>query len=228
MGMRFVPPLLLVAVIATGPVAPAAAKSLEPSVEGARVTAANATGAKKRGVANRANAPQVAAKERSSPKVANERNGLRGADGSRARRVQSATKGGSGANGQRSVDAANGSNTGSNAQCSSETRQQLERSVTALGEPASRMGICQLAHESMRLHTALASYHNRCGGPKGQIRASEFDRAAAQAQETARARCTPMTVLHSTPTQLPSPPPPRPTVPSRPAPKAAPAPKKSN
>jgi hypothetical protein len=218
MGMRFVPPLLVVAVIVAGGAAPAAAKSVEVFSNGAHVAAVNANGAKKRGVVNRANAPQVAkgAKGRRPAKVANERKGSSGPEGSRVRKVHRATKGNSGVNGRQSVDAAKASNGNApNAHCSSETRQQLEDSVTALSELARGMGICQMAQESVPLHTALASYHSRCVEPKGQIRASEYDRAAAQAQETVRVRCTTMRHPSSTPSPIPSPPPPRRSGPSR-------------
>jgi hypothetical protein len=217
MGIRFVsPPLLVVAAIVVGVAAPAAAKSVEVSSNGAHLTAVNANSSKKRGVVNSGNRPQVAtpAKGRRPAKVANNGNGSSGAGGSRARSVHRAAKGNSGVNGQRSVAAANvGNGHGSNAQCSSETRKQLESSLAAL---AGGTGICHMAQESVRLHTALANYHSRCvPGPKGQVRAREYDRAAAQAQETARAKCTTMTLPPSPPSQIPSPPSPRPTGPSR-------------
>jgi hypothetical protein len=68
---------------------------------------------------------------------------------------------------------------------SSNARQQLESSLTALGEVASRMGISQMAQASVRLHTALASYHRRCfPGRTGEVRASEYDRGG-----TGRGNC---------------------------------------
>jgi hypothetical protein len=229
MGLRFVPPLLLAAAIFAGVAAPAAAKRVEVVVNGKRVTGVTANGAtaryvakgaKKRRVVNRANAPRLVntAKGRPSAKVARGGDGSHGSTGSRARSLQSAGNAVSGAKGQRLVNGGTGDNgAGSNdAPCSSGVRQQLESSVTALGALATGMGICQMAQQSARLHTALATYHRQCvPGRKGEVRASEYDRAAAQAEETARARCTTVTLPPSSPSQIRPPQPARPNGPSR-------------
>jgi hypothetical protein len=238
MGLRLVSPLLVAAAIVAGSAAPAAAKRVEVLVDGTRVTGVTAKGAKvprvandakKRRVVNTVKAPRVdngakgprpvnSAKGRPSAKIANERKGSQGSNSSRARSAQGAAKAVSGANGQRLVNGGTGHNgNGSNgAPCSSDARQLLESSVTALSASASGMGICQMAQASVRLHTALASYHRRCvPGRQGQVRASEYDRAAAQAQETARARCATMILRPSPPLQIRSPQAPSPNGPSR-------------
>jgi hypothetical protein len=237
MGLSFVPPLLLAAAIVAGVPAPAAAKRVEVLVDAKRGTEVTAKGANARRVASGAKKRPTpsstakarrldsgakgrrlvnTAKERPSAKVVTERKGSNGSTGSRARSVQSAANPARGVKGQQLVhggtgDAGNGSNS---AHCPSDARQQLESSVTALGALASGMGICQMAQESARLHTALASYHRRCvPGRKGEARASEYDRAAAQAEETARARCTTVTLPPSPPSQIQSPQRPRPNGP---------------
>jgi hypothetical protein len=234
-AMRWVPPLLLAAVIVAAGGAPAAARRVEVVLDGKRdtdVTAKSAkaprgaSSAKKRQLVNKANAPRIdnsakarrlvnSAKGRPPAKAASGGNASQGPTGSRARSLPSAAKVARGANGQLTGATGDG-NASKGTPCTPDARQQLESSVTGLGVLAGGMGICQMAQESVRLHTALATYHRRCvPGRKGEARASEYDRAAAQAEETARARCTTVTLPPSPPSQVRPPQPPRPIGPSR-------------
>ena len=76
------------------------------------------------------------------------------------------------------------------AQSCPQQEQQLTARVNRLQANSGAMGICQSSRESAQLYADAAAFHRRCvRTAEGEAQAREYDRAAAQARQTAASSC---------------------------------------
>ncbi len=75
------------------------------------------------------------------------------------------------------------------ADCSSDERS-IQAEMQRINAQSSSLGMCGAARAMVDLYDRAAAFHRRCvPGPAGQSQASEYERAAGQARETASQAC---------------------------------------